>query len=237
MALTKHTSTPKFEDESTTVAERPTPATPAAPAAPAANVPALAQNTSLAVGGKFVNIRDKLFNAMPPMPFNSLPTLKVKAGTIVDEAGNKLGSHVTLEVLSFNYKWTASPGQDGAEAAKTLRTSYDGKTIDSDGSDLLSYVEQLKIDGYEDAKITRRVDVIGVLVGSEKQYDRAGDLVMVDLAPTSVARFEGQLGQASMKVVRQACTEDQARVVKFIAVAKEGSGRSWSGLDTVSAVL
>lgn len=240
MALTKPTpqaATPAFEDEgNTTVAERPAAAA-ATVSAPAASVPALAQNSSLAVGGKFVNIRDKLFNAMPPMPFNSLPTLKVKAGIIVDEAGNKLGTHVTLEVLSFNYKWAASPGTEGAEAAKTLRTSYDGKTIDSDGSDLATYVAQLKIEGYPDAKITRRVDVIGVLVGSEKAYERAGDLVMVDLAPTSVARFEGQLGQASMKIVRKACTEDQARVVKFVAVAKEGGGRNWSGLDTVSAVL
>lgn len=236
MALTKSAPTPKFEDETSgvaaAVAERPAP-TQTAPVQ--ATLPTVAAPASLAVSGKFVNIRDALVNAMPPMPFNSLPTLKVKSGIIVDEAGNKLGTHATLEILSFNYKWQASPGEEGAEAAQTLRTSYDGKTIDSDGSDLVAYVEQLKVDGYKDAKITKRVDVIGVMIASEKPYERSGDLVMVDLAPTSVARFEGQLGQASMKVARGVSTPEQARQVKFVAVAKEGGGRSWSGLDTVSA--
>lgn len=243
MALTKPAvnPTPKFEDEgSTAIVDRPvavTVATAAPSTATFASVPAVAGNTSLAVGGKFVNIRDTLLNAMPPMPFNSLPTLKVKSGIIVDEAGNKLGTHATVEILSFNYKWQASPGEEGAEAAKCLRTSYDGKTIDGDGADIMTYIEQMKTDGYANAKLTRRVDVIGVLIASDKESDHKGNLVMVDLAPTSTARFEGQLGQASMKVARGMCSKEQASQVKFSAIAKEGGGRSWSGLDTTSAVL
>lgn len=236
MALTKPAApTPKFEDESGDTAVVDRPAAPAATQAPKANVPAVAAKTAVAPIVKFVNIGDTVLNAMPPMPFNSLPTLKVKSGIISDEAGNKLGTHITVEVLSFNYKWQASPGEEGAEAAKLLRTSYDGKTIESDGSDLANYIAQLKIDGYSNAKLTKRIDVIGVLLSSDKEYERKGDLVMVDVAPTSVPRFLGQLGQASMKVARGVSTADQARQVKFIAVAKEGGGKSWSGLDTVSA--
>ena len=239
MALIKTAakSTPKFEDEIVrpAVGAAVLEAMEAEDAAPvAAKLPVVAASTSVGASGKkFASISKNLKNAIEPMPFGALPTLKAKAGDIMDETGTSAGRFIDVQVMSYNYKWIVTPGEEGNEAAKLLRASYDGVTLEVDGSSVQDYLQQLKTDGYDGARVTRRVDVIGILLAAEKKaYDKVGMMVLMDLAPTSVGRFDGQLMQASVSLLKGTITEEEATKMRFKTVAKSGGGNNWSAIDT-----
>lgn len=217
-------SQPKFEEA--------TEATVAAPSTGVAN----SAPTAVAEYKGFVNVAEKFLNKLPPIPLGGLPTLKAKSGFIVDNAGVNLGNEFTLDLVSYNYKWIVTPGEEGDEAAKLLRTSYNEETLENSGQSCADYLAFLKAEGYNNAKITKRIDAVGILESAATAtYPRLNDMVLVDIAPTSVGAFEGQLIQAGVKFSRGLMTEAQLGKLRFRTVAKTSKGKTWSALDVVGA--
>lgn len=195
-----------------------------------------ASSTQVARHSPFVNVSERFINKLPPIPLGGLPTLKAKSGFIVDNANANLGNECVLELVSYNYKWVLTPGEEGEEPAKLLRTSYDGVTVENSGQSCEEYLQFLKSQGYTNAKITKRIDAIGILTDAGTAgYARINDMVLIDIAPTSVGSFEGQLIQAGVKLSRGLVDEANLGRMRFKTVAKTAKGKTWSALEVTGA--
>jgi hypothetical protein len=131
-----------------------------------------------------------LENKFPPVEFGAIERLKGSSGQIMDANNGQLGSWVKLELMSWNYLYTISPGSDKADARELVRYSLDGKTIDNTGQSVDEYVKHLReVEKYPDASVKKYVSLIGILLGSEKPSKHLQDVVEVSLSPTAAKKF------------------------------------------------
>ena len=217
---------PVFEDSNVAVADASAAAAPAAaPAAP----PAAAQTTTLAAPTKFGNVYVDFEGKIDPLPLGTLPRLKASNGMVFDADNIKLGQWVKIQMISFNYRWQVTPGAEGAEAAKLLRTSYDGKTLEDGSGSVENYVAHLKSEGYDKAVSKKYLDVVGFLQeAASANAPHIGDVVQVSLAPQSVTQFQGHMLQQSAKIARGLAPAESADVMYFAVDTKTRGTNTFS---------
>jgi hypothetical protein len=66
------------------------------------------------------------------------------AGRLRNRCQGRPGQTIKLQLMSFNDRYTLSPGVQDADATEHVRFSVDGKTIDGTGEDCAAYIEKLK---------------------------------------------------------------------------------------------
>jgi Fe-S-cluster formation regulator IscX/YfhJ len=222
-----------------TAAEAAPAAAPEAAAAEAAKTTAVAISNAKAgavtVSKKFVGALSDLENVFDPstLDFNTFPRVVVGLdGFSKDDLD--LGKKIKLEVMSYNTRYVASPGDDSDEAKKLVRYSLDGKTIsssgDDNGMDIFAYIQEMKtVHGMADAGLKEYLSIFGFLVAADdaegkfNEIDEADrEIVELQVPPQSRALFTRYQMTEGVKIQR-GVTEATPYVV-CTQEKKQGSG-------------
>ena len=206
MALRNQATAPAFESDE--MVDQPT-AQEAAATTPQNLTPAPRQSTavgSLSTG----TVVKQLQNAIPTSELENLgigvfPRITVGLDGFSRDKTKELGKKIAVELLSWNYVWLVTTGeQSNDEANKLIRTSYDGKELKGGEGSVADYVKYLKEEGYDKTQVKQYAELYANLVWSEVGGDVKSDeqeIVQVSLSPQSVGQWgryllEGTLRQA-----------------------------------------
>lgn len=228
-------------------------ATPAAndPApAPSAGAPASEQRAVQVAQQRAVSLTagtalKKLQNVIPTedleaLGFGTFP--RITAGTdgfSVNKDELSLGKKIKFQVMSWNYIWLVTAGENNAEANKLIKSSHDGINLDGNEGTIEKYVAWLKSEGYEKAASKQYVEVYGFLLAyNEVQKDGSLKLLeigeddrqihQVSLSPKSVGQWGRYMLESAMKPSTQSDT------VVMTAV-KKVNGPNTYGMATFSS--
>ena len=122
------------------------------------------------------------------------PRITGEQGSLKKNRSVKLGTSLRLEVISWNHRWALGCGEQtmNDEMKQLFRVSYDNKTVDGEGCSIESYIEGLKAQGYEKAKVSPYCDLFGYITWTKDGGDIAPDdreLALVQLSATSLGNF------------------------------------------------
>lgn len=121
---------------------------------------------------KFVGALSNLENVFDPaqLDFNTFPRVVVGLDGFSSDSDDDLGKEIGLEVLSFNTRFTLSPGVDSEEAKPHVRFSLDGKVLDcptnpvEHGMAVVDYLEHMRTTlGYKEASMKEYVSIYGFM--------------------------------------------------------------------------
>ena len=206
MGLRDHAAKFEAETETTTeteiMNETKTPAVDAGVAA--ATAVAKAATTAVGAAKKFVVALGDRKDAMPTemvAQFGRVaPSVTAEQGSLklnVQGAKSKLGKKIRVRVVSFNDRWLVTPGVMDKEAKEKVRSSYDKVNLD-DGSDTVQgYLELLKAEGYDKARLEPYIDLWVDILWSEEKGDVSPEdqqLTRVQLSKTSAGTFSYACG-------------------------------------------
>lgn len=176
---------------------------------PAGTAVAAPKATAVGQAVKFKAALADKENVIPPgdLAFGTYDKITAAGGGVfMLEGETSLGEDITLEVISWNRRWVASPGANDDEATKLAKFSTDGKHLDGEDTLLLDYIRYLKeTAGYENAKVKEYFAIWGEMVTSTKQGDVApADRHIYELqcSPETVKKFNGWRMEHGMKVAR-----------------------------------
>lgn len=207
----------------------------------AVTAPRSAAVAAAAAPSKFQAALANLENVITPgdVSFGTFPKITPAAGgSFMLEGETTLGEEITLEVISWNRRWVASPGSNDAEAKDKAKFSVDGVHIDGEDTLLLDYVRILReVDGYENAKVKEYFAIWGEMTHSSKQGDVApADRHIYELqcSPETVKKFNGWRMEHGMKVARGVFPE--SNVVKCHANTGKNDKNIY-GYATFSSVV
>lgn len=120
------------------------------------------------------------------------PRVKGEQGSLF-MGDEDLGGEVHLEMISFNHRWAIGTGEDDKEAKDYFRVSYDKASISGDPTTSVEdYINDLKAQGFEKAKMSPYMDIWGFVTWSEKNGDVEADdrkLVCLQCSQTSLGAF------------------------------------------------
>lgn len=129
------------------------------------------------------------FKDAMPVEYNSFDQIIASNGNFVDRETKKvLGDEVTFVFLSFQDSYVVSPEVEKADK-KLLRFSDDG-IMCSDGTPVADHIQYLKSAGYPDARMKKRVVVVGAIESAAKTTDFNDKLVQFDLSPASRLQWD-----------------------------------------------
>jgi hypothetical protein len=193
---------------------------------------AVKANTQIAARKPMINPLEPLKNAFP-VEFDTLRSLKVSGGNLVDnQTGKALGDTAGLELLSYQDQWVISPGVDGDEAKEHVRYSDDGK-VTTKGEDCNEYLGNLQKAGYDEAKMSKRTVICGSLFdigdkGRKVMPELQDSLVQISLAPTSKASFDRYTMDQAFKIAKNLIEPDGAQLVKIECTPTSKNGKDWT---------
>jgi len=158
------------------------------------------QNAVATATKKFSGALQHLENVFDPagMDFNTFPRIVVGLGGFSDDSDNELGSEIGLELMSYNTRYTLSPGVDDDDAKQHVRFSLDGVTLDcpsnpdQHGMPCAAYLKILKdVEGYDNAAMKEYVALYGFMTfAAGKVIDPENrEIVSVQVPPQSRALF------------------------------------------------
>ena len=153
-------------------------------------------NTAVAVPGKKFVVAFKDYNnvfdtATVETLGLAVPSVKGEQGALY-KGDKELGKKIHFELVSFNHRWVAGTSENDKEAKDFFRVSYDAKTISGTGEDLHAYVESLKAQGFNKARISPYMDLFGFVVWSDAKGDIPVDereLCRLQCSQTSMGNF------------------------------------------------
>lgn len=160
-----------------------------------------------------------LQNAIPteelaPMGVGVFPRITAAlGGFVVNKNEAKLGTRIRVEVLSWNYIWLITTGeQNNTEANKLIRTSYDNRTIKDGSGTVEDYVKALKADGYDKTEVKQYIEVYVNLTAYEEKKDKTFVVVevpddeqkiyQISLSPQSVGQWGKYMLEGSLRKAR-----------------------------------
>lgn len=190
MALRPNTA-PAFESE-----DQPHPNE--APETPKTLTPAPATHQTTAVSPLSAGtVIKQLQNAIPTTELENLgigvfPRITVGLDGFSRDKTKEMGKKIAVELLSWSYVWLVTAGEQGDEANKLIRTSYDGKELKGGEGSVADYVKWLKEEGYDKAQVKQYAEVYANLIWSEVGGDVAADeqeIVQVSLSPQTVGQW------------------------------------------------
>ncbi len=190
---------PAFEsDEEVVPSEAQKAETPAAaPKSPGTAVSPLTAGTAI----------KQLQNAIPTSDLESLgigvfPRITVGLDGFSRDKTKELGKKIAIEVLSWNYIWMVTAGEQNEESNKLIRTSYDGKNLKGGEGSVEDYVKYLKSEGYDKAATKQYAEVYCNLLWSEVGGDVASDeqeIMQVSLSPQTVGQWGRYLLESGLR--------------------------------------
>lgn len=152
--------------------------------------------------------------------YDSLPGIGASQGTFTLKADDEdIGNEIKLQLISYQASHVASPNDTKADI-DLVKYSDDGITS-RDGVNLAAHIEDLKAQGYKNAKIAHRVILVGELVAAAKETDKIGELVMIDLPDSGRRAFNTFTLQASYAVARGRKTPEEASLLTLKAVPEK----------------
>lgn len=165
---------------------------------------AQAKSTAVGVAKKFVVALGDKKDAMPTemvAQFGRVaPSVTAEQGSLklnVQGAKTKLGKKIRVRVVSFNDRWLVTPGVMDKEAKEKVRSSYDKVNLDDDSDTVQGYLDFLKADGYDKARLEPYIDLwVDILWTEEKGEVKAEEqqLTRVQLSKTSAGNFSYACG-------------------------------------------
>lgn len=171
-------------------------------------------------GLMFDGMKDKLF-----ADFGTLPRLRATNGNIFDDKDRNLGQHAVIQIISWNLQYVMDPC-DNKAPSELVRYSYDSKVIDDGTGDTIAdYILALKASGHACAACKTYGELVCVLLSSQKQSDLVGEMVTVQLSPTSLKAFEGYKLQRTFKASQGMASPDESEPVRLDAELAWKAGR------------
>lgn len=223
-----------------TVVESAAPAAAAATAAPrpAAKPPAVSTPRTTALAKPKVNMADhdvlgQLENVLPPVEYGEGERLTITNGAVFDGENRSLGDSITMTVLSWNYRYVISPGDQGKEAKEHARYSMDGVTT-TQGENIEEYLHMLRNEmGYTKAARKEYMDIFGILEDSAKPSALQGTSLTLSASPDTVKTFKGfrrnLVVQGVLGRLPEALHDISAGVrLKVQTEARSGNGNNWT---------
>jgi hypothetical protein len=205
----------------------PEPAPAAAPPATRAQAPAPAPVT-LRSGSMRLIWEDKrdLFVSS----YGELPRLKASNGNVMDNDDRVLGEWIELQVLSFNELFVVGPC-DNKAPAELVKYSYDNLTFQDGSPDTVQdYVNDLRVN-WPNAASKKYYEVVAVLRAAAKPTPYVGEMVQVQLSPTSVTGFEGYRKQASFKIALGKLDPELADLVRLETKLVTANANTWTKFE------
>jgi hypothetical protein len=161
--------------------------------------------------------------------YGELPRLKCSNGNVMDSDGKLLGDWIEIQLLSFNDTYVVSPCDKNAPADIVRYSANGADFADGSGETVADYVAELKAAGWADAVSKKYIEVVGVLRESAKPTDLIGDMVQLQLSPTSATAWSGFRKQLSFKLAMapndSGINPDMVRMEVEVVSAK---GNTWS---------
>lgn len=159
---------------------------------------ATAASSALAVGGanaKFQLAFVEKFNVFDTPTVEALamaaPRLTGEQGAFFKK-GEEIGSKIHVEIVSYNNRWVVGTGENDKEAKDFFKVSFDNQTISGSGEDFHAYLESLKAQGFQKARISPYLDVFCFVVWTDKKGDIPVDereLCILQCSQTSKGNF------------------------------------------------
>lgn len=141
----------------------------------------------------FADYKDIFDTATVSALSQATPRITGEQGALRKDRTTKLGAKIVLEAVSWNHRWALGCGEDkmNDEMKALFRVSYDNKTVDGEACSVEDYIDSLKAQGYEKAKVSPYGDLFGYIVsvdGKEIPVDDR-ELVLVQMSATSLGNF------------------------------------------------
>ena len=111
--------------------------------------------------------------------------VNVAGGAIKTGAKASLGNFIDVRVLNWEDQWMVHCGiaQPTDESKELVRYSKDGVNLEKGGT-VEGWIQQLKEEGYPNARCDKRAVILGVLMGSDRKVEGVR-YVCVSLSPSS----------------------------------------------------
>lgn len=184
------------------------------PVPAAAAVPAVVAAKPVAVAKKYVPALAEYKNVIDPsaLDFDTFTRITVGLDGFSDDQKVPLGKTIKLQLMSWNERFTVSPGVKNSEADEKVRFSLDGKTIDGTGESVADYLKVLReVDGYTEASVKKYYSMYGFLMQTSapdaKGYPVITDIEAVDrsivsvqIPPRSVSQFTRYQLESGIKI-------------------------------------
>lgn len=158
----------------------------AAPAvAPQANT-SLAANAGLPQTCILQQMKDVFARMGKEWSWTTYTGVNVAGGAVKTAQKASLGNFIDVRVLNWEDQYMVHCGvaQPTDETKELVRYSKDGKTLEKGGGSVDSWIQQLKEEGYPNARCDKRVVILGVLMGSDRKVEGV-KYVCVSLSPSS----------------------------------------------------
>lgn len=137
--------------------------------------------------------KEWFFN-LPTVESLSLNTKRIKGEQGSLFMDNKdLGSEIQFEIVSYNVRWAIGTGEkNDKESKEYFRVSYDNRTISGKGMLVEDYLNDLRAQGFKNAKCTPYLDIWGFVTWSKVEGvtpEGGVELVMLQCSQTSKGAF------------------------------------------------
>jgi hypothetical protein len=165
-----------------------------------------------------------------PVTYKTFKRIKATNGNFLDNDTSKpMGDTIGMELISHQKNWVMSPGgdTDDQESLQFLKYSDDGKTTTA-GEDLFECLRMAKEAGYDQAKISERVTLVGNLIFAGKLPDMIDQIVQIDLAPTSVDHFLRHRASTAYNLGKGKITAEGQEILKLECTVKTKGKMSWT---------
>lgn len=191
------------------------------------------KTSALAVTAKAVasaSVLKPLENALV-VEFDSLPRIAAAQGAFALKEGDVgLGAEITMQLLSYQYTWCASPGDTDADIE--FVKYGDNATTAADGTNFAEHVASLKEQGFDKAKLQHRVTLVGELLTAGGKAGAAdgviNNLVQIDLPDSGRKSFGSHMLQASFAVGKGRKSVEQVQNIKLSAVAVKDGNKAFT---------
>lgn len=191
---------------------------------PQAAAPAVARPSMAIAGLVFEDNKDKFV-----APFGTLPRLKASNGNVMDDKDRLLGDFIDVQIVSWNHIYVVGPC-DNKAPSELVRYSYDNQTFDDGTGDTVAdYLAELKGE-WPQAASKKYGEVVALLNQAAKPSDLIGELVQLQLSPTSLSAFEGFRLQHTFKLSQGLVSSETADQIRFGVEVISSKGNTWSKL-------
>lgn len=199
---------------------------------------------NVVVTKKFAGALSEKQNALDPsqLDFNTFPRVTVGLDGFSNDSDIDLGKEIHIEVMSFNERFTLSPGVDDDDAKQHVRYSLNGKTIDENasdefsGMDCLAYIELLKkTHGYDNAAMKKYLSVYGMMVYANDAPvpDEDQEIIALQVPPQSKPLFDRYQINQGVKIARGTAKANDVVVCKQEKVS--GATRKYAQIKFTAA--
>lgn len=217
-----------------------------AAAAPAAAPAAASTQTAVAVASKPNELVVAMTKANPftalvnaiHVDYNTLHRIMVSNGNVMSKElqgkEGQMGETCALELISTQKHWVMAPGgdKDDEESLQYLKYSDDGKSERETGKPLTEFLDAAIKAGYDKARITERLILVGELIDAGKlNSTMKGELVQLDLAPRSVKNFNTFTVNAAFRVAKGRMSADDAVKVRIRCSVQTKGSNNWTDAE------